>query len=695
MREDSLVETKDGLKAFGDITSPQWYRSWDGESFVHSPGTAPFPKGKGMLYRVLHERGEFVASGEHLILSSDGEYRPLIGLDRESAIFAPRLLTSSVYGQSEFLEDVRHSFQRALSCLDGYLECFRPHDPRLPSFQGISRSSSPSQVGVLGSLGDALSELCVRLDALPEPEQGHSRRHQQSFRQSTCDFSRQVAALTSVLGDCISTSPSECISASHPRSPRSRMMTELRRIKLLLSSVFHSFEETYTKSSILSIEKTEEDWYFDIQVGNTNNYVSGGAVHHNSGKSRALIEELIQSGIDYPRYPVAVYRKTLPALRDSTLHEYRMMVPDGIGRMNESVLSYTFNNGSFINFRGLDDPNKAKSTNYATIVMEEADEFTYEDFNFLNGRIRAEGNWPLRIILLLNPVDENHWIYKTFVTNFDAMDKAGRVVNGDSGQGCLVIHFSTYDNAENLPAGYIESVCAGLTPDEIDRYIHGKWGSIIKGSPVYGKLLNPLLHLRSVNFDSSMRVVRGWDFGFNRPGCVWRVIDPLGRKNINCELLGEKENLETFARRVIEMTANRYGKVQCLDYCDPRGHDKKDSGQSSVDILRDLGIWAEGERGVRDYVEPGIAIVRKELSTLIDGVPELTVDPRCTIMRSAYFGKYVRDEDGNPKKDGFYDHLADCDRYIAYNHKSNSVVKDIIIARKNRHKPTRNRYTGY
>ena len=80
---------------------------------------------------------------------------------------------------------------------------------------------------------------------------------------------------------------------------------------------------------------------------------------------------------------------------------------------------------------------------------------------------------------------------------------------------------------------------------------------------------------------------------------------------------------------------------------------------------------------------------------IIDGVPELTVDPRCTIMRSAYFGKYVRDEDGNPKKDGFYDHLADCDRYIAYNHKSNSVVKDIIIARKNRHKPTRNRYTGY
>ena len=414
-----------------------------------------------------------------------------------------------------------------------------------------------------------------------------------------------------------------------------------------------------------------------------------------SGKSRALIEELIQSGLDYPGYPMAIYRKTLPSLRDSTLHEYRMMVPEGLGRMQETLLTYAFANTSFINFRGLDDPNKAKSTNYATIVMEEADEFTYEDFKFLNGRIRAAGKWPLRIILLLNPVDENHWIYKTFVTNAEEMDRAGRLSNGDTGPGLFVEHFSTYDNKDNLPPGYIESMCAGMTPEEIDRYVFGKWGTIMKGTPVYGKLLNPQLHLRTVNYDSSMRVVRGWDFGFNHPACVWRVIDQYGRKNINCELLGEKENLESFARRVQELTKHRYGEAQCLDFCDPRGNDKKDNASSSVETLRELGIWAEGERGVRDYVEPGIALIRKELSTLIEGIPELTIDPRCTMARSGYFGKYVRDDDGIPKKDGFYDHIMDADRYIAYNHKSNSVVKDMILARKNKPSRSRNRYTGY
>ena len=40
-----------------------------------------------------------------------------------------------------------------------------------------------------------------------------------------------------------------------------------------------------------------------------------------SGKSRSVIEEVIQSGLQWPKMPMAVYRKTMPALRDSTLHD--------------------------------------------------------------------------------------------------------------------------------------------------------------------------------------------------------------------------------------------------------------------------------------------------------------------------------------------------------------------------------------
>lgn len=53
-----------------------------------------------------------------------------------------------------------------------------------------------------------------------------------------------------------------------------------------LGLVSNSLESvSFGFSRVMSIEKTMTDWYWDLQVPMTNNYVSGGAVHHNSGKS--------------------------------------------------------------------------------------------------------------------------------------------------------------------------------------------------------------------------------------------------------------------------------------------------------------------------------------------------------------------------------------------------------------------------
>jgi hypothetical protein len=237
-----------------------------------------------------------------------------------------------------------------------------------------------------------------------------------------------------------------------------------------------------------------------------------------------------------------------------------------------------------------------------------------------------------------------------------------------------------------------------MSPQQIERFILGKWGTIVKGTAVYGDVFNPDLHLQKWKFDSGMLILRGWDFGFNHPACVIRLKDHLGRKNIDHEISGSKEHLDIFARRILMATEQRYGKtLRIYDYCDPRGFDKSDKGQSSVDILNDLGIYPTGERGIRAYVEPGIQLVRKELSSLIQGTPELTINPECAIMRAVFGGRYVRDEKtGEPVKDGYYEHLADADRYTAYNDKSNSAVKDAILARAKKivDKP-RGRYTGY
>lgn len=410
-----------------------------------------------------------------------------------------------------------------------------------------------------------------------------------------------------------------------------------------------------------------------------------------SGKSFAMVKELENSALQWPGMPMAVYRKTMPALRDSTLTEFNKHSDENLGRYKYRDDRYEYISGAFVNFRGLDDATKAKSTNYALVVLEEAEEFTFEEFRRLNERVREKGDWPLRTILVLNPVDESHWIYQQFEDNKDEWAASG---------GLKVIHFSTYDNIENLPEGYIEQVSVGMTPDEIDRYIHGKWGTIIRGTSVYANILNPQIHLRKMDRYPGQTLLRGWDFGFNHPAVSFRLVDEYGRMNIAHEYMETKKDLTDFVPLVVARTNSIFGMdVKIFDFGDPRGHDKAQNGKGSCfETLAEFGIQARGERGSREYVESGISQVKKEFSTLIDGVPQLTIDPACTLIRSAYFGKYVRDDTGYPRKDGFYEHICDADRYISHHHKSDNAVKQAMAQRKARRfekMHARNPYTGY
>jgi hypothetical protein len=391
-----------------------------------------------------------------------------------------------------------------------------------------------------------------------------------------------------------------------------------------------------------------------------------------------VFEELVQSAIRWPGMPMAVYRKTLPSLRDSTLQEFKTEIDSNLYTWREKDMQSRFINGAFINWRGLDDPQKAKSSEYACIVMEEADEFTLDDFKFLRARVRKKGPWPLRIILVLNPCDEEHWIYKQFVEHRKDYEESG---------GLMVLHLSSYDNEENLPENYIQNQMAGLTKDEINRYIFGQWGAILRGKPVYVDVLNPNIHLQKWEIRNDMTLLRGWDFGFNHPACSFRLMDSLGRMNCRTAVLGDKEHLDIFARRIKKFTVENFPQMPVQDFGDPRGHDNMPSGKETCfDVLAEIGINAVGERGSREYVEKGIRSVRNNFTTLVGGMPNLSIDPDNTLIRTAYFVKYVRGDDGKALKDGYWEHTCDADRYIDHHLDmcGGKSVKDAIMLSKQR-----------
>lgn len=153
---------------------------------------------------------------------------------------------------------------------------------------------------------------------------------------------------------------------------------------------------------------------------------------YGSGKSTALCAEAIALGFEHPGAEFLVMRKTVPSLAATTERIFIGLLPQEfldqceIKRAGNHLNYIRFPNGSLYWFRGCDDWKKHRSMNLAFIVWDEADEFSPEDFDGLQSRVRQETPTPearrlghKRItrngnILACNPWGHN-WIWQYFV----------------------------------------------------------------------------------------------------------------------------------------------------------------------------------------------------------------------------------------------------------------------------------------
>ena len=128
-------------------------------------------------------------------------------------------------------------------------------------------------------------------------------------------------------------------------------------------------------------------------------------------------------------------------------------------------------NGRSLIFRGIDEPEKLKSiVGISRIVLEEANQFDFEDFLELNRRARGLDN--IQIILILNPISENHWIkkklcdadgsYYTDTTLIKATYKDNCNLNGRS-----FLTETDIEQLENLK---------GIDENHYRIYVLGEWG---------------------------------------------------------------------------------------------------------------------------------------------------------------------------------------------------------------------------
>lgn len=76
---------------------------------------------------------------------------------------------------------------------------------------------------------------------------------------------------------------------------------------------------------------------------------------------------------------------------------------------SNKVLTY-LPNGSFIQFTSFDDPSKMRSTEWNYVFMEEANNFSYDDYMTLKLRMSAQNDLMNQIYMAFNPTDAFSWI---------------------------------------------------------------------------------------------------------------------------------------------------------------------------------------------------------------------------------------------------------------------------------------------
>lgn len=144
----------------------------------------------------------------------------------------------------------------------------------------------------------------------------------------------------------------------------------------------------------------------------------GGA---SSGKSHGVIQKVVFKSLQPWKYPrkVLFLRKVGSSVYDSIFEDVKQCLEDwgllGACKVNNSAYRIELPNGAQFIFKGLDNPEKIKSIKgISDVVMEEASEFTLDDYTQLTLRLRDKKHPKKQIYLMFNPVSKVNWVYNAF-----------------------------------------------------------------------------------------------------------------------------------------------------------------------------------------------------------------------------------------------------------------------------------------
>lgn len=328
-----------------------------------------------------------------------------------------------------------------------------------------------------------------------------------------------------------------------------------------------------------------------------------------NGKTAAIVIKNLQIAREYPGSNLLLGRSTFPRLNDTVRREFLKWCPPkwikSFPMSQNASNTCTLENGTTLNFRYVQQGGKASgegttsnllSATYdmATIDQIEDPEISEKDFDDILGRLR--GNAPHRgdtadmpptgprwFLATCNPTA--NWVFQKLVRPLKVYQETGNILpelfcrrnpeNGDAlldsqGNPKLLIDLfegSTYENAHNLGADFIEGLEAKYRGQFKDRFLLGQWASY-EGLvyPEFSEITNAINKTEMLNylnelFTKRVRVefIEGFDYGLAAPSAyLLGFTDHLGNVFI-LDGFYEKEKTIDQLKGMIADVRSRYG----------------------------------------------------------------------------------------------------------------------------------------
>ena len=222
---------------------------------------------------------------------------------------------------------------------------------------------------------------------------------------------------------------------------------------------------------------------------------TGGA---RSGKTFGTVIALSDYAAKNPGTRISCVSRSLPHIKKGVFRDFQFLLQKGLhrfGQMRWTDFTFHFHNGSYIEFFGLEDPDKAHGPGRDILFINEANFVPKAVYDQL--AMRTTG----KIILDLNPSEFNSWVY----------DIAENPLN-------LNIHSTYVDNIANLSAqqiGFIEAFKLLQDP-----FMWQGYGLGLRGA-------SEEIIYRGYQYVDEMpgkgEVVYGLDFGFVHPNVFMKI----------------------------------------------------------------------------------------------------------------------------------------------------------------------------